>query len=53
VSVLVARGVTEGAVARRLYISPHTVNTCLRQVFTKLGVPDRISLAAVVLHSIE
>jgi DNA-binding CsgD family transcriptional regulator len=40
-------------VARRLYISPHTVNTHLRQVFAKLGVPDRVALAAVARHSIE
>jgi DNA-binding CsgD family transcriptional regulator len=53
VSLPVARGLTNGAVARRLYISPHTVNTHLRQVFAKLGVPDRIALGAVVHHSIE
>jgi hypothetical protein len=29
------------------------MNTCLRQVFAKRGVPDRIALAAVVHHSIE
>jgi hypothetical protein len=32
VSLLVAEGLTNGAVARRLYISPHTVNTHLRHV---------------------
>jgi transposase len=37
----------------RLYIWPHIVNTHLRQVFAKLGVPDRVALAAVVHHSIE
>ena len=50
---LVADGLTNGAVARRLYISPHTVNTHLRHVFAKLGVPDRAALAAVVHHSIK
>jgi len=53
VSLLVAEGLTNGAVARRLFISPHTVNTHLRHVFTKLGVPNRVALAAVVHHSIE
>jgi DNA-binding CsgD family transcriptional regulator/tetratricopeptide (TPR) repeat protein len=53
VSLLVAEGLTNGAVARRLYISPHTVNTHLRHVFAKLGVPNRVALATVVHHSIE
>ncbi len=47
------QGLTNGAVARRLYISPHTVNTHLRHVFAKLGVPNRVAFAAVVHHSIE
>jgi DNA-binding CsgD family transcriptional regulator len=53
VSRLVAEGLTNGAVARRLYISPHTVNTHLRHVFAKLGVSTRVALAAVVHHTIE
>jgi DNA-binding CsgD family transcriptional regulator len=53
VSRLVAEGLTNGAVARRLYISPHTVNTHLRHVFAKLGVSNRVALAAVVHHAIE
>jgi DNA-binding CsgD family transcriptional regulator len=53
VSLLVAEGLTNGAVARRLYISPHTVNTHLRHVFAKLGVSNRVGLAALVHHSIE
>jgi DNA-binding CsgD family transcriptional regulator len=53
VSLLVAEGLTNGAVARRLYISPHTVNTHLRHVFAKLGVQNRVALAAVVHHSIK
>jgi DNA-binding CsgD family transcriptional regulator/tetratricopeptide (TPR) repeat protein len=53
VSLLVAEGLTNGAVARRLYISPHTVNTHLRHVFAKLGVSNRVALANVAHHSIE
>ena len=49
---LVADGLTNGAVARRLSIS-RTLNTHLRHVFAKLGVPDRAALAAVVHHSIK
>lgn len=48
-----AEGLTNGAVARRLYISPHTVNTHLRHVFGKVGVSNRVALAAVVHRSIE
>ncbi len=53
VSLLVAEGLTNGAVARRLYISLHTVSTHLRDVFAKLGVPNRVALAAVTHHSIK
>jgi DNA-binding CsgD family transcriptional regulator len=53
VSLLVAEGLTNGAAARRLYISPHTVNTHLRHVFAKLDVSNRVELAAVVHRSIE
>ena len=53
VSLLVAEGLTNGAVARQMYVSPHTVNTHLRHVFAKLGVSNRVALATVVHHSIE
>jgi DNA-binding CsgD family transcriptional regulator len=53
VSLLVAEGLTNGAVARRLDISPHTVNTHLRHAFAKLGVSNRVSLATVVHRSIR
>jgi len=53
VSRLVAEGLTNGAVARRLYMSPHTVNTHLRHVFAKLDVPNRVALAAVVYRLTE
>jgi DNA-binding CsgD family transcriptional regulator/DNA-binding Lrp family transcriptional regulator len=44
VAELVASGLTNREVAERLYISPHTVNTHLRQVFAKLGVKSRVDL---------
>jgi DNA-binding CsgD family transcriptional regulator len=44
----VSEGLTNREVARRLHISPHTVNTHLRHVFTKLGVSSRAALAAAV-----
>ncbi|MGN6577450.1 MAG: LuxR C-terminal-related transcriptional regulator, partial [Nocardioides sp.] len=53
VTQLVAEGLTNGAVARRLYISPHTVNTHLRHVFAKLGVSNRVELAAISHHPIK
>ena len=53
VSLLVAEGLTNGAVARRLYISPHTVNTHLRHVFAKLGISNRVALTGVVHRSIK
>jgi DNA-binding CsgD family transcriptional regulator len=53
VSRLVAEGLTNRGIARRLYISPHTVNTHLRHVFAKLDVSNRVALAAVVHRSIE
>jgi DNA-binding CsgD family transcriptional regulator len=53
VSRLVAEGLTNGAVARRLYISPHTVNTHLRHVFAKLDISNRVALAKVVHSVIE
>jgi DNA-binding CsgD family transcriptional regulator len=48
VAQLVAEGLANGAVAKRLYISPHTVNTHLRHAFAKLGVSNRVALAAEV-----
>jgi DNA-binding CsgD family transcriptional regulator len=53
VSRLVAEGLTNGAVAKQLYISPHTVNTHLRHVFAKLDVSNRVALATVVHRAIE
>ena len=45
---LVAEGRTNQQVATRLFVSPHTVNTHLRNAFGKLGVRSRVELARVV-----
>jgi len=46
VAVLIAAGMTNGQVATRLHISPHTVDGRLRRVFAKLGVNTRVELTA-------
>jgi len=45
VAQLVADGLTNREVAERLFVSPHTVNSHLRHVFTKLGIKSRVELA--------
>jgi DNA-binding CsgD family transcriptional regulator len=46
---LVAEGRTNQQVATQLFVSPHTVNTHLRNAFTKLGVRSRVELARLVV----
>jgi DNA-binding CsgD family transcriptional regulator len=45
---LVAEGRTNSQVATRMFVSPHTVNTHLRNAFSKLGVRSRVELARLV-----
>ena len=46
---LVAEGSTNRAVAERLFLSPHTVNSHLRHAFTKLAITSRVELTRIVL----
>jgi DNA-binding CsgD family transcriptional regulator/tetratricopeptide (TPR) repeat protein len=45
---LVSKGLTNRQIAEQLYLSPYTVGTHLKHVFTKLDVTSRTELAAVV-----
>jgi DNA-binding NarL/FixJ family response regulator len=49
VAQLVATGASTNAVAAQLYVSPRTVHSHLRQVFTKLGIASRAALRDVDL----
>jgi DNA-binding CsgD family transcriptional regulator len=52
VARLVADGLTNREVAERLFVSPHTVNSHLRHVFTKLRINSRVELARLA-HDYE
>ena len=43
---LVAKGLTNDAIARRLYLSDKTVRNYVSTLFTKLGVSDRAAAVA-------
>lgn len=44
VAELAADGLTNREIAERLFVSPHTINTHMRQVFAKLEIKSRITL---------
>lgn len=51
VADLVARGLSNAAVAAELFVSEHTVASHLKHIYVKLGVPSRVALTGVVLRS--
>jgi DNA-binding CsgD family transcriptional regulator len=46
VAEAVGAGLTNAQAARRLFLSPYTVDYHLRQIFLKLGISSRVQLAA-------
>jgi|SRR5271166_58682 len=48
VTELVADGLTNREVATRLFLSPHTVDSHLRHIFSKLAINSRVDLVRIV-----
>jgi DNA-binding CsgD family transcriptional regulator len=48
VAGLIARGMTNRQAAERMFLSPHTVSTHLRRMFSKLDIASRAELARIV-----
>jgi transcriptional regulator of acetoin/glycerol metabolism len=47
VAAIIARGATNREAAAQLYLSRHTIDFHLRQIFRKLGISSRVELAAL------
>jgi DNA-binding CsgD family transcriptional regulator len=50
VARLVAQGLTNREVAEKLFVSPHTVNSHLRQIFAKLNINSRVELTRLSVN---
>lgn len=50
VVVLVAEGLTNPQIATRLFVSPQTVKTHMKNVFRKLHISSRSELTALVVR---
>jgi DNA-binding CsgD family transcriptional regulator len=53
VVTLVAEGATNREVADHHFISPHTVNSHLRHIFSKLEIRSRVELARLAVQRAE
>ena len=51
IAQLVAQGLTNREVATRLFVSAHTVDFHLRQIYRKLGISSRVELTRRVVES--
>jgi transcriptional regulator of acetoin/glycerol metabolism len=49
VAAIIAEGATNREAAARLFLSPHTIDYYLRQIFRKLGVTSRVELTRLVV----
>jgi DNA-binding CsgD family transcriptional regulator len=50
VAMLVAEGLTNREIATRMFLSPHTIDFHLRQVFRKLDIRSRVELTRMMLE---
>jgi DNA-binding CsgD family transcriptional regulator len=50
IAELVAEGLTNREIAARIFVSPHTVDFHLRQIYRKLSITSRIGLTRLVLE---
>ncbi|MDQ1488684.1 MAG: hypothetical protein QOJ23_1198 [Actinomycetota bacterium] len=50
VAEAVGQGLTNRQVANRLYMSPHTVDSHLRHIYSKLSINSRIELARLLVE---